>query len=361
MIMNLIGFVNALLLNIGVIAGLNDPQYKVTPVGFLNMLLENPATTQISNLSQLQNGYDRTIKVRYLQRGLESSVTDKDDCDTPIGAVWKETEIGAPNYSKIGLFIPDSEFRKYQEEASKTLSVGTPAAPMMLGLYNLLLTQIQAMLQKIDGNLVSAQATKFGKNIVSGNTTPVNVNFSTTISQTDGITKILSDFAANEMVGTPILVGNGAVNNWQLAQSMKTGIDQGGFGASNLKYYNDFKTSTLWGANHFGVFSQGTIGLVDYNKNVGPFAGEKGGSIFFTLPIPVQLANGTLTTFKFDAQLKYEDCPVYDDLGAKVADRGWKLIISKYYGLFNLPNDVFATGDPLEGVNGSFHYIGANV
>ncbi len=359
--MNLIGFVNALLINIGIIAGLNDPQYKVTPVGFLNMLMENPATTQISNISQLQNGFDREIKVRYLQRGLESSVTDKDDCDTPIGAAWKETAIGPPSYSKIGLFIPDSDFRKYQEEAARTVSVGNPSAPLMLGLYNLMLTQIQAMLQKIDGNLVSAQATKFGVNVVKGDNAASNVNFSTTISQTDGITKLLSDFTANEMVGIPILVGNGAVNNWQLAQGMKVGVDDGGFGASKLKYYNDFKTATLWGANHFGVFSQGAVGLVDYNKNTGAFAGEKGGSVFFTMPIPVQLANGALTTFKLDAQLKYEDCPIFDESGAKVADRGWKLILSKYYGLFNLPNDIFATGDRLAGVNGSFHYIGANV
>ncbi|WP_418894228.1 hypothetical protein [Limibacterium fermenti] len=358
--MNLTGFVQALLINVGVIAGLNDPQYKVTPVGFLNMLLENPATTQISNLSSLQQGMDREIKLRYLQRGLESSVTDRDDCDTPIGAVWKETSLGSPLYSKIGLFIPDSDFRKYQEEASRTLSAGTPSAPLMTGLYNLLLTQIQAMLQKIDGNLVSAQATKFGVNVVTGKADATAVNFATTISQTDGITKILSDFAANEMVDIPILVGNGAVNNWQLAQGMKTGVDQGGFGASKVKFYNDFKTSTLWGANHFGVFSEGTVGLVDYNKNVGAFAGQKGASIFFTLPIPVQLANGTLTTFKLDAQLKYEDCPIYDAEGAKIADRGWKVILSKYYGLFNLPADAFATGDKLAGVNGSFRYVGAS-
>ena len=360
--MNLIGFVNALLINIGIIAGLNDPQYKVTPVGFLNMLMENPATTQISNLSQLQQGFDREIKVRYLQRGLESSVTDKDDCETPVGAVWKETAIGTPSYSKIGLFIPDSDFRKYQEEATRTVSVGNPSAPLMLGLYNLMLTQIQAMLQKIDNNLVSAQATKFGTNVVTGANTATAVNFSTTISQTDGIIKILSDFAANEMAGNPILVGNGAVNNWQMSQNVKVGVDDGGFGASKLKYYNDFKTATLWGANHFGVFAPGTVGLVDYNKNVGAFAGEKGGSIFFTIPIPVQLANGTLTTFKLDAQLKYEDCPVYDATsGDKVADRGWKLILSKYYGLFNLPNDTFATGDRLAGVNGSLRYVGTNV
>lgn len=359
--MNLIGFVQALLINIGVIAGLNDPQYKITPVGFLNMLMENPATAAISNVGGLQQGFDREIKVRYLQRGLESAVTDVDDCDTPINAVWKETSIGQPLFSKIGLFIPDSDFRKYQEEASRTVTVGNPGAPLMLGLYNLLLTQFQAILQKIDGNLLTAQNTQFGTNVVTGANTATAVNFATTVSQTDGIVKLLSDYAANEMSGNPVFVGSGAIMNWKMAQGMKTGIDDGGFGAANLKVYNDLKASSIWGADHFGMFAPGTIGLVDYNKNVGPFAGQRGASIFFTIPVPVQLANGALTTFKFDAQLKYEDCPIYDELGAKIADRGWKLIISKYYGLFNLPSDAFAAGDRLEGVNGSFHYTGANV
>ena len=48
--MNLIGFVQALLLNIAVIAGINDPQTKVSPVGFTKMLMENNAITEIKNI-----------------------------------------------------------------------------------------------------------------------------------------------------------------------------------------------------------------------------------------------------------------------------------------------------------------------
>ena len=130
-----------------------------------------------------------------------------------------------------------------------------------------------------------------------------------------------------------------------------------GIGALGLNTYNDPKTATLWGANHFGVFAKGSVGLVDFNKNVGSYAGMKGGSYFFTLPVPVQLANGELSALTFDCQLKYEDCPVYSTEGQKVADRGWKLIVSKHYGLFNLPTDAYSSSDVLAGVNGSFHYI----
>jgi hypothetical protein len=102
--------------------------------------------------------------------------------------------------------------------------------------------------------------------------------------------------------------------------------------------------------------------FVDYQKYVGAFAGMKGGSLFFTLPVPVQLANVKFSTLVFDAQMKYNDCPTED------AGRGYVLQLSKYYGLWNAPSDMFRAsvtdgeittpGDRLSGFNGSLHYIG---
>lgn len=57
--MNLVGIVQGLLLNIAAIAGLNDPQLKVTPTGFLQMLLENGANAVVSNAENLRSGQDR--------------------------------------------------------------------------------------------------------------------------------------------------------------------------------------------------------------------------------------------------------------------------------------------------------------
>ena len=357
--MNLIGFVQALLVNIGIIAGLDNPQYKVTPAGFLQMLLENPTTARISNAKNIRAGMERELKVRYMQRGLESDVTDIDDCETPITPEWKETSIGRPLFSKIGIFISDTDMRKYQDEATRTLAAGTPSAPLMVALYETLLVKLQGLIQKIDGNLLSAQTTKWGINAVTGAATAQAIKFSNTPSMNDGIVKLLSDYQLNEMYDAPMIVGNGAVMNYNLLQTLKKGTDVGGFGSNmTFKPYLDIASISKWGANHFGVFTPGLIGLVDFNKNVGEFSGVKGGSMFFTIPVPVQLANGILSTLIFDAQLKYEDCPIFDENNVKVADRGWKLLLSKSYGLFNAPSDMFATGDRLAGVNGSFHYTG---
>ena len=60
-----------------------------------------------------------------------------------------------------------------------------------------------------------------------------------------------------------------------------------------------------------------------------------------------------------DAQLKYYDCPIYDDEGVLVAPRGWVLLLSKSYGVYVAPATMYAVGDPLAGVNGIFRYVAA--
>jgi hypothetical protein len=170
----------------------------------------------------------------------------------------------------------------------------------------------------------------------------------------DGVVKLLLDAQTNEIGGQILVVGNGVVSAYNILNSLKKGFDSGGFGAADFKVYNDLKSAAAWGANHFGVFAPGNIGFAEYLKNVGTFAGERGGSLFFTLPVPVQLAGGALTNLIFDAQLKYNDCP---DAGTP---RGYVLILSKNYGLWNLPVDAFAATDRMRGFNGSLHYTGVS-
>jgi hypothetical protein len=96
---NLKGIASTLLLTISALAGANDPQYKVTPVGFLQMLLENATTASVTNFDDLRRGLSRTITVRYMQRGTDTDIVDIDDCDTNVTAAWKQTSIGEALYS----------------------------------------------------------------------------------------------------------------------------------------------------------------------------------------------------------------------------------------------------------------------
>lgn len=360
--MKLIGLLQALIVNITMIAGINDPQMKVSPVGFLKMLLENNATAEVVNLSELNKGQKQQIKVRYMQRGTEADTSDRDDCETTVTAEWKTCEIGYGMYSKIGILITDEQMRSYEAEAARTQAaqvngVNTLEAPLMVGLYQTLLTKVNGLVQKIDANLVSAMATRWGVNAAYGDALAHQITFGTTASMNDGVVKLLTDAEANEVNGDLLVVGSGVVRQFDLYNRFKNGFDAQGIGAMGLNTYVDPKTTTKWGANHFGVFAKGSVGFVPWNKNVGDYAGYRGGSVFTTIPMPVQLANGELSQLLFDVQIKYHDCPIYDDGGNMVADRGYVMLLGLHYGLFVSPSDMYAATDPLHGVNGAFHYI----
>lgn len=356
----LTGFAQALIKNINLVAKQNDPQLKLTPTGFLRLLLENNAVTEINNIEELRKGMKRTIKLRYLQRGLESDVTDVDDCDTPLGADWKESEITNPLYSKIGIFISDDEFRQYEEEAVQTINLGdAQQAPLMRGLYEVLLTKLIGLIGKIDSNLVAAQASKWGANAAYGLSTSAQIlELGKSADFNTGYVKLIEDALVNEVNDSLLVCGNGLLTRYDIFHKLKTSPDYQGFGALPLNAYYDPRTITGWGANHFGAFAKGSVGFVDWNAYVGAFAGQKGDSVFFTLPVPVEL-DGALTSLVFDCQLKYIDCPTYDGGGDLVQARGWKLIVSKHYGLFTSPTDMFQSSDRLKGVTGAFHYIAA--
>ena len=125
--LTLTGVAAAIMMNISAIAGLNDPQLKITPVGFLKMLLENNAMTEVNNLSDIQAEQKRSIEIKYMQRGIESEVSSVDDCDTTITAAWKTTSIGNPLFSKVGIFISDEDMRKYVTAATNPQALGNSA------------------------------------------------------------------------------------------------------------------------------------------------------------------------------------------------------------------------------------------
>jgi len=348
-------------MTISLLAGINDPQYKVTPVGFLSMLLQNSTTANVTNLDALRNGWTRDVIIRYMQRGTDADVVDVPGCETNITAAWKETSIGEAMFNKIGIRIDDSLLRKLEETANQPVSLGTPAAQLNMALYQTILTNLNGLISTIDKNLLAAQAGKWGKNPVVASNTAQTINFTNEPTINDGIVKLLSDYQFSEISGTPQIVGSGIATKYDILQRFKRGFDSGGFGSNPINVFFDPFAQTAWGVNHFGVFVPGLTSFVDYLKYSGNFGGYKGGSYFFVLPVPAQLANGTLTTLWFDAQLKYIDCPQKDEEGDIIGEPGWIILISKYYGLFNSPNDLFKASDRLNGFNGSLHYIATAV
>jgi len=349
--------------------GNNAPETKISPTGFLKLALENTPRLQVKPSEVLRlneaDGHIKQIRLSYLKRITPSMISETDDCENDYVPAYSDMILEAPHFAKYTLYIPDSLIANYMSEASRTVALGQPASPLMQEHLTTLMTVVNGMVGKIDTDLLGDVT--WGVNQVSGSNaaTTININKNATVFDLEsGFTKLLSDAAENEISGDLLMTGSGLFNNFMLQKPFSAPNLSGTNNnlATGYKWYFDVyaKAATTFGTNQVGVFAPGTIGFVDLQKYIGFRSGFKGTSFFFQIPLPVNAAqsDGTTQMMTFDAQLKYIDCPtqVYNGYEYITANRGWQLIISKNYGLFQQPTDGYNTGDRLEGNNGALRY-----
>lgn len=364
------GYCPALLKHINEVAGNNAPGRKLHIAGFLKMLF----CCQNSSVSPLQDAYPanggiRSLTVAYRERPLEADVQDEDNCDVNRIPVKKEWNLPSLNHKQTSFFISDEEIKKYCDEYSRTLSVGTPASIFMREHYDLFVEHANILLKVVNDDLVTEMASQFGVNITTGSDTGkvININRSgQQIQLDDGIISLLQDLRENEICDEPCIVGGGNFSAYDMIR-MTQGLSQAGIDASRFglpPFYFDKATQTIWGQNTIGLFAKGSTKFLGFNKYVGAYGGAKGNSIFFTAPFPVEEFAGCqdmlqcLRDLRLDVQMKYIDCPteITVDGSPVTVNRGWQIILSKDYAMWVQPTTGFATGDPLEGTNGTLLY-----
>lgn len=341
------------------IAGINTPQFKVTPPGFLSLLLNNPAPISIANLADVEKGKDRTIKIRYVQRATPDQTSTEDTCDPGREMQYQETTLTCPHFRKISLYVSNEELEAFHDEATQKVSIGDGGATITNELLGRIMVSVNGLLGAIDKDLLSEMTTKWGKNALTDTNAPTPITLSTkdNVTLNDGIVKLITDAQSNEIYGTLLMTGNGAFNALYVANRFQSGTNGDGYKGSawnGFKWYNDFYSVKTWEPDHFGVIAAGSAGFVDWQNYVNYKAGEIAGSKFFTMPVPVMMETGDLSSLIFDVQLKGLDCPVVID--GVTRDRGWAIYISKHFGLFTMPTDVYSTTDRLKGCNGLLHY-----
>lgn len=368
------GYCPALLKHINDVANGNSPGKKLHVAGFLKMLF----ACQNSSVSPLQeaypaNGNKRTLTVSYRERPLESHVQDEDGCDINRIPVKKEWSLPSLNHKQTSFFITDDEIKKYCDEYSRTLTVGNPASIMMREHYDLFVEHANILLKAINTDLVTEMATQFGDNVTTGSNVGKVININRAgqqIQLNDGIIAMLQDLRENEIVDQPCIVGGGNFSAYDMIR-MSQGLSQAGIDASRFglpPFYFDKATQTIWGQNTIGVFAKGSVKFIGHNKYAGAYGGQKGNSIFFTVPFPVEEFAGAadavdmaqvLRDLRLDVQMKYIDCPTEITVGEgqpQTVNRGWQIILSKNYAMWVQPTTGFAAGDELEGTNGTLLY-----
>lgn len=359
------GFVPNLLRSLEAYTNPNYPGKKVTPPGFTRLLLENkPSSALVTNQLRVdEQGHIRDVKLKYQVRSIPSQTSTVDSCDVDIVPGYREVDVPTLNFRKLSFYIPDSIISRYGTETSTQVQLGSPKTALMEEFLSSLLTQLNGLIGAIDQDLLSAMATRWGKNIVTGSSAATNISFDpNNLSMNNGVVKLMSDAVANELIhnGQMLVAGNGMLLSYMIAKQFQTATNSNGFTneSAGIKYYDDIYSAASWGANIFGVFAPYSVGLIEANSYAGNFGGLKGGSYFFTLPIPIQISGGTLTPLVLDAQLKYVDCPtdVIVEGATQKINRGWVLMLSKRFALFTLPDDAYQSGDRLHESNGTLLY-----
>jgi len=367
-----LGYCPAILEHMKYVIGENAPETKITPSGFLKVLLEKGAqASPMGDPLTLSNeaGHIKDLRLKYYTRTEGSQISEIDNCDINLVPEYSEITIDSVATAKFGMHFSDETIARYCDEASRSVVLGGAPTPFMQEHLAGLMASMNGFVTAINSGLTSSVV--WGVNAVTGNNTAVTVNFNQDLTVddfTEGWTKVLNDYAFNEGMGRPIVVGSGLVNAAaiQARNGLMTNYAQmnnnAGFGA--FDYYHDIISASTWGANQFGVFQPGTFGLVQINKYTGFRAGQKGTSWFWNMPIPMDMpgAEGLLPLFNIDFQMKYLDCPTTVIVGEEEVtyQRGWSLIMSKEYALWQVPNDAYQATDRLTGVNGAFRYTATN-
>lgn len=366
-----LGYCPALLKHIDEIAESNSPTRKMHVAGFLATLFccQNSTVSPINDGNEA-NGHTKTLTVKYRQRPTTTHVQSTDDCDLNRIPAYAEWNLPNLNFKSTSFFLDDATIQRYCADASRERRAGAPPTTVMQEHWDLIIEHANILLKVINADLVADMATKFGENVTTGYSTGKYINVSRSGGNIldDGIVEILRDLQENEICDEPCFVGGGMWAAWDVAKRT-FGPNQAGMDMSQLglpRFFFDKDTQTIWGQDSAALIAPGSVKFIGRNNYVGSFAGQKGNSFFTTLPLPVNEFgcnnDACLRDLVLDMQLRYIDCPDVIDLNGvpTAVNRGWQVILSKRYALWVQPTNAYASGDPLEGTNGTLKYYLSN-
>lgn len=346
-----------------------SPQDKLEPVGMLGSLKLAHSPGVIMNDSG--TGHTKTVTVKHKKRFTPAQTSTVDSCDTVNTQPNFENTVSVANYRQLAIHVEDNVIAQYDEYASALVNGGNvPLTPLMWDLYDSIKSAASAINQAVNEDVVTLALAAMGVNRSTGlNTaTTLNIPLNTNHPLGDGVNQMLYDFQFNSFTGRPIVVGSGMLHKWLLMQNAK-GIDAGGLNsriqAAGLDFWVDNSVGTVAAdAETIAVYEKDAIQLVEWFRNRGSFAGQKGTSYFGVIGLPMDAGNGTTQTMMYDYQLKYNDCAdefsYVDGVENTTLERGWNMILSKHFGIYTIPTNAYRVGDVLAGNRGSLLYTFTN-
>ncbi len=366
------GFVRGLLLTQQQVYNGIAPSRKITPPGYLKMLLNNTTPNIVSTTIDNGSGTIREVSIKYRPRAVAGQSGTVDDCSLAVTPGYLEMNVPGTIFRHLARFFDDTTIAKYEAEALQTVVVGRPSPPggIMREIWDMVLEAANGLIADVNADLLTIQAAAFGKNVTTGNAAAKTINFplsTATNPLNQGMTMLETDIMENEIrVENTVIVGSGLINSVYRQMNNNTqNTNIQNYPSNAPAFFWDPAAATKFGTNEFGVFEKNAVQFININKFNGPMGGDKLSTFLFTLTLPVSITDSlgdTLQGLKFDVQLRYNSCPGEIDIAGDptTVGRGWIIDLMCNFNQFNIPNDAYDATDRLTGNNGTLLYLASN-
>lgn len=363
------GFAPALIMQSKAAFSTAAPISKITPPGYLKMLLNQPKANIVSQGIDDGSGYIKSMIIKYRKRVPVGSSSDDDDCLIDRKPAYTEATVSTTLFKKQSFFIEDDTIAQYEADALANTQQGAPATAVMKEVWDIIIEHANALFGDINNALLSKQVANFGVNQVTGAATSTSLNFPvdlTTNPLNQGFTKLMDDILNNEMRYENVtLVGHGFINQAYIQKMQGTQMSaQVNVPNGMPKFFFDPYAASAWGANQFGVFDAGAVQLIHTCRFRGTKGGVKPNTILGTITLPVYDAIGdSLKSFEFDFQIDYNKCPGDLEIGGSTVSnnkRGYIMTLMASFDQFNIPATAYESTDRLYQNNGTLRYTATN-
>jgi len=361
------GIAKPILQGLDAVAGAAYPGTKLRAHGLAGMVITNTQPGDIQYNSA--PGHKQQVDIKYKQPFTSAQTETSLACDDVLIPAYNEATVAVNNVRRLSFHIEDEVIAAYTADTSAAAQFpgSVPSSSATAEVIGTIYHAAEGLLRAINLDLWSLVT--FGTNVVTASNSATTINFSsdTSVQKFDqGFPRLLSDYQKNGLTDRAQVVGEGNFLNVAMAQAMRGGVDQFGYdyrmALGMVDFWRDQDVLTgLGNANHIAVFEPGSIKFVEYNRYTGSKAGTFGADQFFQISLPmVDPMTNVATMVKFDVQTRYNPCTTtmtnsYTN-GSITVEKGWQVILSKTFGLFQIPSDAFRHEDPRRSVNGALRY-----
>lgn len=336
-----------------------DPNRFATRVGGIQSLLD-PLNTQGVTIQQEAyrgDGHELAVRVMHKQRSTVDDIGDEKTCDPGSEKPRFEEVFQVTQHNEHAFQVKESTIRALCSAWSNWVALGRNTAerranPMSAGPLMVMREMAEDIILGLDAfrtvmnrKFLTAVASHIGA-YANQSGTPASKSFN--MIKTADNSLVLAGFNQFQQeldkIGTglrPLVFGGGnldlAVRSMQWGCCNDAGIDFGKMNAGSMfQFYKDYEDFSTYfeDANSFIAYLPKTIQFVNFVKYIGDFAGQIG-----------TMQRGTITDpvlgIDLDVRIQPDECGEL-----------YNLWVNSDFDFYFAPDNMFKSGDRLEGVNG---------